>query len=189
MNKKTVALTEEEYKLIITTIKEGFTHNDIRYKPNNRIATILVIQANLGLRLGDVMKLKITDIIQDGNRYRLDIIEEKTNKSRTFTVPYEIYNYIKIYALENGLKGRLFDISERAVQKHLKATCEYLGLENIGSHSFRKFYATNIYNQNGYNIELVRQLLQHSSVKTTQRYIGISPVEIENAIKNHMCLI
>ena len=85
--------------------------------------------------------------------------------------------------------AKLFDISERAVQKQLAIVCDYLGFENIGTHSFRKFYATEIYKNNGYDIELVRHLLQHSSSAITQRYIGIQPERVENAIKNHLHLL
>lgn len=192
MNKKTLALTEESYQLIIKTIKEGFTTKDgIEVKPNNRIATALVLEANLGLRISDILKLRITDIIKDGDRYRLDIIEQKTGKAREFTVPTEIYNYILDYALENKIskRAKLFDITERAVQKHLKITCEYLGLERIGTHSFRKYFATEIYKHNNYNIELVRTLLQHTSAATTQRYIGIQPKQVEDALAKHIKLL
>lgn len=64
-----------------------------------------------------------------------------------------------------------------------------LGYEEIGTHSFRKWYATEIYNSNGYDIALVQRLLQHSSAATTQRYIGIEPQRIEEAILNHSQLI
>ena len=72
--------------------------------------------------------------------------------------------------------------------KHLKVTCDFLGLEGIGSHSFRKAYATNIYVNNHYNIELVRVLLQHSSSVVTQRYIGIGSKELEDAIEKNISL-
>ena len=84
---------------------------------------------------------------------------------------------------------RLFDLSERQIQKHLKAACEYLGLNGISTHSFRKYFATQIYVNNGYNIELVRQLLQHSSAAVTQRYIGIQQKQVENALQNHIILV
>lgn len=188
MNKKTRSLTIDEYNLIIDTIRSGFNYNNISYKGNNRIATILVLESNLGIRIGDVLKLRLADIIKDGDRYRLDITESKTNKIRTFTVPIEIYQFIKIYCLENKIKGKIFSISERAVQKHLKNTCDYLGLEGISTHSFRKFFATQIYISSNYNIELVRALLQHSNVSITQKYIGIESKQIEEALQNHMCL-
>ncbi|MBX4262689.1 tyrosine-type recombinase/integrase (plasmid) [Clostridium estertheticum] len=190
-NKKTVALTEEQYKGIIKIIKEGFTVDGKIFKINNRIATILVLEANLGLRIGDVLALTLNSIIRDGYRYRLNIIEDKTDKRRTFTVPVDIYNYIKMYCLENSIRSSaiIFDITERAIQKQLKLACDYLGYENISTHSFRKYFATQIYINNNYNIALVRQLLQHSNTSITQKYIGISTQEVENALLNHIKLL
>ena len=91
-NKKTRALTIEEYNQIIDTMREGFTG----CRPNNRIATALVIEANLGIRISDILNLRLRDIVKESSRYRLDIVEQKTKKSRNFTVPFEIYQYIKI---------------------------------------------------------------------------------------------
>lgn len=192
MNKRTVALTTEQYKKIIKTMMSGFVDEDQNIvKPNRRIATALTLEANLGLRIGDILKLRLSDIIRDGDRYRLDIIEEKSGKKREFTVPLEIYAYIQNYALENNIRttAKLFEISERAVNKHLQKVCKYLNLDGIGSHSFRKFFATTIYNNNRHNINLVRVLLQHSSIATTQRYIGIQSEEIEEALQKHVHLI
>lgn len=192
MNKRTVALTTEQYKKIIKTMMSGFVdENQNIVKPNRRIATALTLEANLGLRIGDILKLRLSDIIRDGDRYRLDIIEEKSGKKREFTVPLEIYAYIQNYALENNIRttAKLFEISERAVNKHLQKVCKYLNLDGIGSHSFRKFFATTIYNNNRHNINLVRVLLQHSSIATTQRYIGLQSEEIEEALQNHIHLI
>lgn len=192
MNKKTVSLTEIQYKNIIETIRTGFVCPDGHVvKPNQRIATALSLEANLGLRISDILQLRLSAIIHDGNRYRLNIVEKKTKKKREFTVPIEIYSYIQNYALENGINpaAKLFDMSERTVQNHLQLTCTYLGYENISTHSFRKYFATSIYENNNYNIELVRVLLQHSSVATSQRYIGLQRKEIESALQNHIKLI
>lgn len=190
-NKRTKALTGEEYYLIIKTIKDGFITKDSNViKPNPRIAMCLTLQANLGLRISDVINLKLSDIVRDASRYRLNIVEQKTNKKREFTVPQEVYTYIQGYMLENGIKPtqRLFNIGIRVVQKHLKMTSDYLGLEGIGTHSLRKYFSTEIYNSNGYNVELVRQLLQHSSITVTQRYLGVQPEIIEKALQNHIKL-
>lgn len=191
MNKKTVALTEEQYREIISTIRNGFVCSDGHIvKPNSRIATALSLEANLGLRISDILQLRLSVIVRDGDRYRLDIVEQKTKKKREFTVPTDIYIYIQNYALENNINpaAKLFDMSERAVKKHLKLVCDYLGYSGIGSHSFRKYFATSIYVNNHYDINLVRVLLQHSSTVTTQRYIGLQSKDIENALQNHIKL-
>ncbi|MGL5330149.1 MAG: tyrosine-type recombinase/integrase [Peptostreptococcaceae bacterium] len=191
-NKKTLTLTTEDYKLIISNIQNGFKTKDGNiFKSNQRIATILVVQANLGLRIGDILQLRLSSFVRDGDRYRLDIVEEKTGKNRTFTVPIQIYNYIKLYALEHYMKEntKLFDITDRAVQKQLRIVCDTLGLDGIGTHSFRKYFATQIYINNNYNIQLVSHLLQHSSVVTTQKYIGIQQKDIEDALNKHIHLL
>ena len=187
MNKKTKVLTTEQYREIIETMRKGFCG----CRPNDRIATALVLEGNLGLRISDIIKLRPCDIVRDGDRYRLEVVEQKTGKRRVFTVPLLIQQYIENYCLRNGIRRTdlIFPISERAVQKQLKIVCDYLDIEGISTHSFRKWYATEIYNANGFDIALVQRLLQHSSATTTQRYIGIEPQKIEAAIQNHAKLI
>ena len=191
MNKRTRAINEETFVLIISTIRQGFCYEGVRHKPNDRIANILVLEYNLGLRISDVLNLTMNSFVKGGDRYRLDIYEQKTGKFRNFTVPYEVYQFIRDYAYRNGIcmTARLFPITERAVLKHLKLTADFLGLEGVGSHSFRKGFATNIYVNNEYNIELVRELLQHSSVIITQRYLGMGSKELERAINENVKLL
>ena len=187
MNKKTAALTTEQYKEIITTMREGFCG----CRPNEHVATALVLEGNLGLRISDIVRLRPCDIVNDGGRFRLSIIEQKTGKRRDFTVPLVIQQYIENYCLRNGigLSDLIFPITTREVQKILARVCDYLGYEGISTHSFRKWYATEIYKNNGFDIALVQRLLQHSSAAVTQRYIGIEPQRIEKAIEGHAELI
>ena len=94
----------------------------------------------------------------------------------------------EIYCLENNIKAtaKIFDITERAVQKQLKIVCDYLGYDAISTHSLRKYFATQIYINNDYDIELVRELFQHSNCSIAQRYIGISSKKIEKALEKHV---
>ena len=62
MNKRTIALTTEQYKEIIHTMKQGFTG----CRPNSRAATALILEANLGLRISDIVKLRFADIVHQG---------------------------------------------------------------------------------------------------------------------------
>lgn len=186
MNKKCVALTDEQYKRSIELLRYGFELDGKTIKPNERIAAIAVTQASLGLRLGDVLQLKLSSFIRDGSRWRLNIKEQKTDKVREFTVPVEVYSFIQDYAMVRGIRreAKLFDISERQVERHLNkvfAKME-LPLKQYGSHSFRKFFATRVYVDNDYDAELVRVLLQHSSIQITQRYIGVGSRQIEAAL-------
>lgn len=71
MNKRTIALTDKQYIDIITAIKSGFCHSGREYKPNERIAVALTLEANLGVRISDILKLRFCDIIKDGDLFRV----------------------------------------------------------------------------------------------------------------------
>lgn len=186
-NKTTVALTLEQYKEFIEAMRTG----GAGFRANDRIASAMILEANLGMRISDILEMTPKSIIKDSNRYRLNITETKTKKKRRFTVPDEIYFFIREYCekYQIGSNERLFPYTERNIQKYLAKVADYLGYDNIGTHSFRKFFATDIYTKNNYNIVLVQQLLQHSSATTTQRYIGISSEQMEKALNEHIVLM
>ena len=185
-NKKCVALTKEQLENIITTMRSG----GAGFRPNEQIATALLLEANLGMRIEDILALHLQDIVMDGGRYRLNVIEKKTKKKRTFTVPVPVYNFIRVYCADHNIASdqNMFIVGERQVQKHLQKVVDYLGYgDDIGSHSFRKYFATAIYNDNDHDIVLVQRLLQHSSVATTQRYIDVDQ-RIDKAL-NEQCTL
>ena len=171
-------------------------------RANERVAMALTLEANIGIRISDIINLRLIDIIKDGERYRLDIVEQKTQKKREFTVPQEIYLYIKNYCYDNKIESDEFlfpssstrkdiPLNTQTVQRMLRIVCDYLGYNDldISSHSFRKFFATRVYQNSGYNVVLVQTLLQHSSPEVTQRYIGIGTKQVEEALKNNTFLI
>jgi len=133
MNKKTLTLTVEQYHDIIDTMKTGFSG----CRPNKDMAMALIVEANIGLRISDILKLKLSDIVKDGDRYRLNIREQKTKKERFFTVLTEAYQHLKIYCLENNIKldEQIFKFKERGVQNKLQKVCDYLGFPNAKTSS------------------------------------------------------
>lgn len=75
-NKKCAALTKEQLKEIITTMRSG----GAGFRKNEQIATALLLEANLGMRIEDILALHLQDIVMNGGRYRLNVIEKKTQK-------------------------------------------------------------------------------------------------------------
>ncbi len=186
-NKRTSVLTVDQYANIIRTIREGapgmYKHPDV--------ATALVVQANMGMRVGDIIQLRMCDIVRDGGNWRLNVIEQKTKKVRLFTVPDGVYEFIKAYADEKGIKDNeiLFPFTERKLQRTIQNACAILGYENISTHSFRKFAASRVYEASGYDIELTRAFLQHSSVSITQRYLATCNARMNSVINKTVALI
>ena len=186
--KETRAVTEQEYREIIQVMREG---RPGFFKPNHRAAMALVLEANTGLRISDIVKLRLRDIIRDGGKWRYSIVEQKTGKERIFTVPDDLRQFIVEWCYRNGVKDSepIVGIQRRSVQDALKKVCDYLELERVGTHSFRKYFSRRIYDNSGRDIDLVRELLQHSSLAITQRYLRTTPEKVESALKDNMVLM
>lgn len=179
--KKTRALTQDEFfKLVETLQKGGYEYNDrgvIRVaRPNDEVATMVVVQANIGVRICDLVSLKPKSILVDGEDYMLDIVEKKTGKLRNYVADEMLVNIIKDYYEKNeiGEDEFIFNMTERNAQIRIKAAAEHLKYKNVSTHSIRKYFATNMYELSNHDLVLVSRLLLHSDTKTTLRYIGIS---------------
>lgn len=177
------ACDDTEYKDMISLLRNGYTGKDgIVHRPNNQMADILVLEANLGCRLGDILQLKHSDFVCDNGIWKINITEEKTGKKRTFIVPNPVKEFID--NIHYGKDDNLFKVGEQAVWKILRQISSELELKNISSHSLRKKCATDLYEATGHDIETVCAFLNHSDVKVTRRYIRRSDKQMEDAINN-----
>lgn len=190
-NFKTRAVTADELKSIISTIRNGFTTvSGVRVRPAPVVSAALWAQCNLGLRIGDICRLKLSDFVYESGRYRFgSFVEEKTKKVRTLPISSEFYSHLQSYAIKNGIgeNDLLFPVSVRTVQHHLKQVCDHLNITGIASHSLRKHMACSLYAQTK-DPELVRSVLLHSSIQVTQNYLSIEPEAVGQALQNHFVL-
>lgn len=175
-------LEYDEYMTIITLCQKGFTYKDEYgvehiFRPNKQLAITFILQANLGLRISDVLKLKPSTFKND----KLEVIEKKTGKLQYRTINRNLKELIYEYALENNIKSNdyLIQVKVRAIQKQLAIISNHLNLTNISSHSFRKLFGVTVYNKTNGNIELLKELFNHSNISTTQRYIKVSQKQID----------
>lgn len=179
----------EDYEKMVHLARYGYIYNGVYHRPNKQLATILVLEANLGCRIGDIINLTTDSIIKDGQYWKLNIIEEKTSKRRTFIVPDEVKKFIDNYCEEREIyHGKLFKIGKQCVWKHLRAMTAYLELPETSTHSLRKMKANLIYEESGHDIELVCSFLNHSSVNVTRTYLKRSDAQMEKAISNTVTL-
>lgn len=191
MNVKCRPCSQEEFESIILLLRSGFIYEGHKIRSKERIADALLLEANLGIRIGDILNLRFRDFVRDGKNYRINIIEQKTSKTRKYIVPNEIISYINEYCIRwnIGKEQKLFPFYVRNVQKYLQMACKILELKNISTHTMRKFYSTEAYKKSGNDIRLVQLLLNHSSVVVTQRYIGIDDAKIDETIQSNVHLV
>lgn len=173
-------LEKEEYDEIMELCKNGFEYYDNgkkrKFRPNEQLAMTFLLQANLGLRISDVLTLTPSTLKND----KLEIIEKKTGKLQYRDINKNLKSIIYEYALEHNIKADeyIIKLKRRGVHKQLSIITNYLKLSNISSHSFRKLYSMTVYNSTDGDIELLKELLNHSSIATTQKYIRRTQNEI-----------
>lgn len=184
----TLAVDSDQLTAIINTIRTGYVHNGQTHRASVQIALALSIEYNLGIRVSDVVTLKLADIVRDGDHYRLDVVEQKTGNVCTHRVPTEYYSYLAQYCKDNniGTQCRIVPLTTRAIQKAIKTVREYLGIADVSTHSMRKAAGQDIYEQSGHDIETVREFYGHRSTITTQRYLKLSTAQLDRAIADHV---
>lgn len=153
-------------------------------KKNKRDYCIFVVGINIGLRAGDLLSLKISDVTDRKIIFdEVTIKEQKTDKKKTFTLNKSAKEAIKLYldTLSNiDLNDYLFKsrkgeyLGVRPLHHIIKSTLKELGIKgNYGTHSLRKTMAFHRY-QNNVPLETLQKILNHSSSAITLRYIGIT---------------
>lgn len=182
-----VPITEEQH----IEIMKAMNQNTIFYKRNPQVIAILITEASIGLRLSDVLSMKLSQIHNSEKGYRLRIKEKKTGKERDVPLPSELYAYLTEYAISKGRKRdeTIFALTPRAVAKYIKKVTDYLGLENVSSHSWRKMYCLKIYQNTGNDIVALQQALSHSSIAVTQRYLNRRSEKLESVLQNNCCIV
>lgn len=181
--KATRPVDQNEFETIVSLAKTGFKYEDKKtgkiktFRPNPSLAFALTLQATVGLRASDITNMKVEDF----SNGKFSIREIKTGKWQNRDLGESMYNKILEYAMENKLSKEdyIYPNKIRNMQQQLKIITDYLGYKNVGTHSFRKFFAHTLYEESGHDIELVRHVLNHSDIKTTMRYLGVSMVKLK----------
>ena len=171
-------------------------------KSNKRDYMLFVVGINVGLRVGDLLRLKISDVMEANGQFKDKIVidEEKTDKTRYFKLndsakeSIEIYlKSLKSYDMDDYLfKSRKGNEPLRVDSTHkiVKNTLRDLNIKgNFGTHSLRKTWAFHTYMNNSSNPRILATLqkaLNHSSQDVTLRYIGIEQEEILDLYDNNL---
>ena len=144
---------------------------------------ILMTIYGSGLRLSEVAALKISDI--DSKNMRIFVEQGKGNKDRYVLLSHSNLEILREYWKEYKPKYWLFEgrekgsrISTRAVQDAFKKNLKKAGIHKKASvHSMRHAFATHLL-ENGASIFYIRQLLGHSTIWTTTRYLHVATTDV-----------
>lgn len=179
-----VHLTLEECMTLLNSVDGPFKERDY---------CILVLFLNCGLRLSELCGLNYTDIHDDGSMRILG----KGNKERIVYLNDACVNAVKEYMKVRPADGlsiqdkyalflskRKQRISNKTVQYIVKSYIEKAGLANRGfsTHKLRHTAATLMYQQGGVDIRVLKEILGHENLGTTQIYTHVANEQVRNAI-------
>ena len=173
INKLPCVLNVEEINEIIDSIK---LNRSIDYRDK----AIILIMYSSGLRISEVVKIKLTDL--NINESFISVIG-KGNKQRIIPVAKKTMNFINHYIDNSRIKflkktnskGYLFlnnrgtQISRVSIWKIIKKHTLILNNDNITPHVFRHSFATHLI-EGGADLRAVQMMLGHSDISTTQIY-------------------
>lgn len=159
-------------------------------KENKRDYMLFVVGINVGLRAGDLLNLRIKDVLIGDKIANIVVInEEKTGKRKTFELNKSAKDAILLYIhtlksvnmddyLFKSRKGERA-LTVESTHKIIKHTLKELNIRgNYGSHSLRKTFSYHIYinniKTNPSIINTLQKMLNHSSASVTLKYIGIT---------------
>ena len=151
---------------------------------NIKHKALLFIAYSAGLRVSEVVKIKIADI--DSDRMQIRIEAAKGKKDRMVTLAEATLLVLREYFVQYKPKNYLFEgqngeehYSPRSAQLVFNQQFAKIGLPKYFSfHSLRHSYATHLL-ENGTDIKYIQELLGHNNINTTLRYTHVSKKAIE----------
>lgn len=148
--------------------------------------TMLKLCYGLGLRVSEVVNLKITDI--DSKSMQVFIERAKGKKDRYVNLPTSILPQLRTYFIKYKPKIYLFEgqyggqYSSRSAQQVFKnALLKAKINKTVSIHSLRHSFATHLLEQ-GTDIRFIQELLGHNDIKTTLLYTEVSDKSIRKII-------
>lgn len=140
---------------------------------NLKHKTILTLTYSVGLRVSEIVNLKIEDI--DSNRMLIHIKNAKGRKDRVVPLSKYVLSLLRLYY--RNYKPKLYLFNGQNSLQYSVGSCQKLYKKYIDQyssiHTLRHSSFTNLL-ENGVDIKIIQSLAGHSSLKTTEIYTHVS---------------
>ncbi len=162
---------------------------------NPRDKLLFVMGVNSGLRVQDLLALRVHQVRGLKLGDRIPIQEKKTGKPNVLIANKEIVAALEEYLTLSQHEDQHFLFKSRktansplttlTVTKKVKAWADAINLKgNFGAHTLRKTWAYHQRKTFGVSWEVLAKRLNHSSPSVTRRYLGIQDEEVEQVLMN-----
>ena len=171
-------------KTLPTVLNEQEIRVLLKATENLKHKTILMLAYSSGLRLGELINLKIKDI--DSKRMQIRVEQSKGKKDRYTILSNKMLTIMREYFSRYKPKEWLFEgekggqYAARSIQMIVKASVRKAGIKKkVGVHTLRHTFATHLL-ENGTDLRYIQEILGHKSSRTTEIYTHVSKKSIQN---------
>lgn len=154
---------------------------------NKRDYVIWVLGMNSGLRVSDIVRLNVTDVV---GKTHIKIIEKKTGKEKTFYINDKLKRVLKDFTKGRNLEEPLFlgkqgkRLYRSQVYRFIVRACKENGIKvHVSTHTLRRSFGYHHY-QKFKDSVVLQKIFNHSSQRITLMYIGVEQDEIDLSYKN-----
>jgi integrase len=177
------SVTTSDYLNFDTTLNKAMKM--IKSDSNYKLGFLVVFGINTGLRISDILRLKVEDLNGDS----ISLVESKTNKKRIIKLNDNVKTAFKFLKERNpNIEGYVFTsnqntvLSKQYVNRKLK---EVFGSKSlaVSTHSLRKTFGRQVWSNNNETdkaLLYLSELFNHSSPAITKRYLGIRQEELDD---------
>ena len=145
---------------------------------------------NSGLRISDILKLKVKDV---KNKEYAEIIEQKTGKRKSFSL-HSVKNLLNDFIqsksdddylfMSRQSNGKTPVITRQQAYNIINKACRKAGIiERIGTHTLRKTFGYHHYKKNK-DVAILQEIFNHSAPSITRKYIGINQDVIFESLRD-----
>jgi integrase len=155
---------------------------DVGFRPcqSDTLKACLFI-AYTGLRYSDILNLKWSNLSEG----YVEFIQEKTGTKNRIPLHRDVWDVIPERKGKSN-DAYVFNLpySTPTIYQHIAKWLAFNGIDKkIEVHSFRRSFAQNLHD-NGVSLEIIRQLMGHSSIENTRKYIRINSDSLVEGIYN-----
>lgn len=175
----------EEIKRVINTVDRSTLYG-------KRDFAVILLAAELGIRSGDIVRLKLSDIHWERNT--IEFIQHKTKVFNQLplleNIKYALIDYLKNSRPQSnsdciftGIKNGKRPITNTCVHQIVSKYFEKAGIDiserKHGPHAMRNSLASNMLHNNT-PMYVIKDVLGHSNIETTKMYLNIDIETLRN---------
>ena len=152
---------------------------------NFKYKTIFMLAYGSGLRIGEIVNLRVEDI--DSKNMRIFVREGKGNKERYTILSKQSLEMLRTYwgkYRPNKRRGRIFlsetgqAITVGVIREHFRKYRRKAKInEKATLHTLRHNFATNLI-ENGATLIQVKELMGHSNIRSTMEYVHVANIDL-----------